>query len=228
MFRDQAPSEAPAPPPSPAPRKKKGPGCFFWGCLSCLLILGIVVIAGVAVVRKTIGLIDEYTSEAPMQVPAVTYSYEQMAELDARLERFEKALERGESARLVLSADDLNAKISTMKEFREAGGRAHVQIPGDQITATLSIPLEKLLPIGRFKGRHLNGKATIRIALSAGNLTLLVDKLEANGKALPEDWMREIRKKNIGAEMTEDPEFRKTIAKVKRINVQDGKLIVER
>lgn len=206
------------------PVTKKEHGCFFYGCLTSVIAAVVVAIVVWIGIVKLKHLVNEYTSDKPADIPVVELPAQQMATLDARIQAFEQAMKEDRPARLVLTADEINAKLNSSKEFRQAGGRANVRIDGDQITAAVSIPLDMF----KLKGRYLNGTATIRVGLQAGRLLVFVDQVTASGKTPPDAFMKELRSKNFAEKAMEDPDTAAAVAKLKSITVQNGVIIVER
>ncbi|MBI3986419.1 MAG: hypothetical protein HY343_05845 [Lentisphaerae bacterium] len=208
----------------PATEEKKGHGCFFYGCLTSIVIAIVAAVAISLVIMKLKDVAMSFTSNRPADIPVVTLSKEKMAALDARLQAFQQAMKEDKPGRLVLTADEINALLNSSPDFQGMGGKAHVRIAGDQISATLSLPTDFI----GLKGRHLNGTAKIRVGLAAGRLFVYVDQLEANDKPIPEAFMKEFRTKNLAEDAMNDPESAATIAKLKSLRVQNGAIIAEK
>src|SRR5205823_10604653 len=79
----------------PAEPEKKGHGCFFYGCITLIVLAVLALIAcgiiGYSLYSYANGMIQTYTSTAPDVIPAVTYTEEQQKELDDRWAAFKKA-----------------------------------------------------------------------------------------------------------------------------------------
>jgi len=206
------------------PEAKKGHGCFFYGCLTVVIIAILAAVGVGLVVFKVRNIAMSFTSDKPVDIPVVVLPAEEMAALDARVMAFQQAMTNDQPARLVLTAAEINAKLNSSREFAQMGGKANVRLEGDRITAALSMPTD---PFG-LKGRYLNGTAQLRIGLEAGRLVVFVDQIEANGKAPPESIMKELRSKNLAEDSMKDPDTAATIAKLKRIAVENGTIVVEK
>jgi hypothetical protein len=212
-------------PPQMKPAQE-GHGCFFWGCMTSLVVVALIGVAAYIGVMRLVGVAKDYTSDQPMKIENVVLPPAQMAALNARIAAFQQALKEDKPAKLALTADEINAKLSSRNDLTAMGLKARIDIEGDKITAAMTMPC----PIERFglKGRHINGKATVRILLQVGRLLVYVDSIEANGKPLPEQFMTGLRSKNLAEKAMEDPETAANISKYKSIMVQNGTIIIEK
>ena len=222
---DQAPKFSPEYDNS-RPRQR---GCFFYGCvissvLTVLLIIALAVLAFV-LMRFFSGVVEEWTSPAPAELPRVQVSEEERQSVRERVDAFRKALEEGTATDpLVLTSDDLNALIEENSDLR---GRLFARVEGDKLKAQISFPLEKLLKIGMFKGRYLNGEAELKASLSEGILVVTVETLEVNGKRPPEKFLSELRKQNLAKDAYKNPNNVKMIRRFESLVIKDGKIILK-
>ena len=76
----------------------------------------------------------------------------------------------------------------------------------------------------KFKGRYLNGEATIRFALPPGELEVYLVDLKGPTGALPEPAMQEFRKQNLMQDARTDPNFERMFEALEELKVEDGKL----
>ncbi len=217
--------EAPLEPLEPV---KKPRGCFFYGCVIAsvltLLLLIALGIGGFMVYRGITAFIEQNTSTTPMPLPHVELPPEQMEDLDKRWETFFKDAGTDKDVPpLVLTADEINAKIAQNAELKD---HVHVELPGDRIAGQISIPLEKTGFPGT-KGRYLNGKASFRVELVNGTLFVFLESLEVNGKPISEDALKSFRSQNLAADVANKPENAREIEKLESIEVKDGKLILK-
>ena len=198
------------PPKSPSgygdaqPRQR---GCFFYGCviasvLTVLLIIMLAVLAFIGV-RFFYGLVEQWTSPAPMELPKVQLSEDQRKSARERFLAFRTALEAGTAVDpLVLTSEDLNALIEESSDFK---GKIYAKVEGDRLKAQVSIPLDDL-DVGPLRGRFLNGEAEFKASLSDGVLIVTLDSLEVNGKQLPRSFLAELRAQNWQRTPTRTPE----------------------
>jgi hypothetical protein len=227
---DHAPKFSPEYNDAP-PRQR---GCFFYGCViasvvSVLLIIALAVLAFIFM-RFFSGLVEEWTSPAPAELPRVQVSEEERKSARERVDAFRKALDEGTTADpLVLSSDDLNALIEENPDFR---GRLFARVEGDKLKAQISFPLDKLIPldklkIGMLKGRYLNGEAELKASLSDGILVVTLVTLEVNGKRPPENFLAELRKQNLAKDAYDNPKSAEMIRRFESLEIKDGTIILK-
>jgi hypothetical protein len=209
-------------------------GCYFYGCviasvLAVLLIIALAVLAFIGM-RFFSGLVEEWTSPAPAELPKVQVSEEERKSARERVDAFRKALDEGTAADpLVLSSDDLNALIEENPDFR---GRLFARVEGDKLKAQISFPLDKLIPldrlkIGMLKGRYLNGEAELKASLSDGILVVTLETLEVNGKRPPENFLAELRKQNLAKDAYDNPKSAEMIRRFESLEIKDGTIILK-
>ncbi len=209
----------------PAEPEKKGHGCFFYGCIT-LIVLAVLALVAIGVLTYTLysytnGLVQQYTSTQPIELPPVNFTAEQRKELDERWATFTKALDDGESAEIVLSGDDINALISENKELK---GKAYVTVKDDEISGQISIPLDQIPLFG--KGRFLNAKAAFDAKLEDGELDVRLKSGEVNGKTMPPEVAAQFQKQNL-FENVNDPQMRAQIRKFESMQIKGDKVILK-
>ncbi len=203
-------------------------GCFFYGCVisSVLAVLMIIALAVLALVfmRWFSGLVEEWTSPAPVELPRVQVSEEERHSVRERVDAFRKTLEEGTATEpLVLTSDDLNALIEENADLR---GRVFARVEGDKLKGQISLPLEKL-KIGMFRGRYLNGEAEFKASLSDGILVVTLETLEVNGKHPPERFLAELRKQNWAKNAYDNPKNAEMIRRFESLEIKDSKIILK-
>ena len=219
---------------TPSPKQTKGRGCFFYGCLTTLILLIIVGVAGFLVInyglKKLNALIEQYTESGPATLPAVQMSKAQYDELDKRVTAFEQALDAGKTVEpLVLSAEDLNALMANNPALQAFKGKAYVTIDGDQVKGQVSIPLSDLgsLPgLSKLKGRYLNGSATLKASLDNGVLIVTMQSLQVKGQSPPANVMARLRAQNLAQDAYRDPKNAETLRKFESIEIKDGTISI--
>ena len=213
----------------PPVAQKKKHGCFFWGCItSVILAIVLMIVVGVSVYigyRYLIDTAKKYTDTVAAPMPVVAMPEPQRVELRKKVEDFGKGLEaRTATEPIVLTADDLNALIDENPMLK---GKAHVDIVGDKVTAKISFPLSDLkLPVRELDGRYLNGSAILRVSLKDGVLDVRADSVEVKGEPLPPNIMDALKSQNLTEKSLDDPKARAAAYKIESIVVKDGKIIV--
>ncbi len=207
------------------PAKQRG--CFFYGCIIALILLVIALICSLAggylAYAWYKNLINTYTSTAPAKLPEVKISDEDRKALKERMDAFKKSLDAGDGAELVLTADDLNAMISDDKNF---AGTAYVTLKGEEISAQVSIPLDKWpIPLGA--GRYFNGSGTFTAKIIEGELFVNLQDIEVNGQKLPDNLKPQFRQENLAKSVNDNPDAYRYIRKFESLKVKDGKIYIK-
>jgi hypothetical protein len=209
------------------PPAKKQHGCFFYGCIIAivLLVLGLILFGALAYMGYYYysKMLQEWTATAPVEIQTVTLSSDEQKALDDRVAAFKKALDDGQNAELVLTADDINALIA---EHPDLKGRVYVSLNGDEISAKVSVPLDKT-PFPGTKGRYFNGSGTFKASVEDGDLVVYAVDLEANGKKLPPEIKAQLAKENLAKNFNADPDTYKYIRKFESIKIKDGKVHIK-
>src|SRR6266404_3546892 len=149
-------------------RPKARRGCFFYGCLTGVTLLLIVLAGFLAGYRYARKMFNDFTDSKPLPLPTVQLSQPQLDELQQRIERFREAVrQRQPAAPLALTANEINALIATDPDLKELKGKLYVTIEGGQLKGRISVPMEQVgLPV--FRGRYLNGDGTFSVSLRNG------------------------------------------------------------
>lgn len=212
-------------PTQPAPARK-GRGCLFYGCLTCVVFL---LIAGLGVfftARYVKNQFNAFTEAAPATLPKVQVSDAEFDELQNRLKAFSDAMQQGQPAEaLVLTERDINAFIAKSPEAKEIADKVYVSLKGDELKGQVSIPLSQLRWIG--KGRYLNGEATFKVSLENDELVVNITDIQVKGKPLPESFMTGVRNENWAREAANNPKHAQTIKKFESIQVRDSRVTVK-
>lgn len=208
---------------SPVAEKSFPWGCLLGGCATVLLLVVVGVVAtGYAGFRFIRGQVETYTSDQPVEIPVVEYSADEVAAAKKKIDDFKAALEKGEDQEpLVLTADEINAMISSEKEL---AGRLFVKIEEGEITGEASFPADVIPLVG--KGRFFNGSVSLKASLENGVLIVTLDKAVVNGKPVPEQFMEEIRGENLAKDAYDDRETAAFLRKFESLTIEDDKIIL--
>jgi hypothetical protein len=207
------------------PKRRKG--CLFYGCLTltaCFLILMVLFLAGLYQFKR---LVYQYTETAPMALPELHMTAEQMDAVQKRVDAFRDAVNAGRKTEpLALTVDDINALIHTDPELKALKGRLYVtaledgrgKLAGSVRLGDIGAPV--------FRSRYLNGTATIGVAFQNGILGLMPEELTAKGKPLPAPAMDKIRSMHVATRVNEDPRASVALNRFQSVEIRDGKLIL--
>jgi len=208
--------------PSAKPRR----GCFFYGCITGLVLLVLVLgalMVGLHYVKK---MINQYTDTKPMELPTLQMSQGEMDKVKQRFEAFQKAVrEQRPTPPLELTADDINALIASGPDRQALKGKFYVSLEGDQLKGEVSMPLPEV-GLSMFKGRYLNGSATFNLSFTNGALSVSPQTINVKGKPLPEMYMQQIRTENLAAKFATEPGAAAVLQGIEDIKVKEGKLVV--
>lgn len=208
-----------------APRAQTGRGCFFWGCLT-LVLLGIAVggCTGFFAYVLYKGALDA-TSTTPVPVEVYTLKPGEAEDLAKRLAEFERAAGAGGPAELELSADDLNAYIASNQELQGWAGKAYLRIEGDQVFMDVSLPLED---VPFLSGRYFNGKLGVKLGLVDGRLIAFPESAIVNDKPVNEDLMKQVREQDILKATRREGGIADFRTKANSLEVRDGRIVLRR
>jgi hypothetical protein len=210
----------------PKPRR----GCLFYGCITGIVMLLCLVIAGLVAVhyakKKLTALVSEYTDTNPMTLPSVQISSADLEKLKKRYADFEAAVKaQRPTPPLVLTADEINALIASSPDKQALKGKFYVSFDGDRVKGELSVPLKE---IGwkMVRDRYLNGSGTFNLSLHNGVLFLSPQTIVVKGKPVPEMYMQGIRNANFAQGLTNQPDAIALLQNLQDIQVKDGKLVI--
>ncbi len=219
-----------------SPPRKQPRGCFFYGCLTAIVVLvvgGIGLYFGIRyALERFVETVVPYTEATPMELPKSTLPEADYTQLQQRIRTFRAALDtKVGTAPLVLTSDELNALIAKDPSWSQLKDAVHVSMRGDEITADLAIPLGDYaanVPGGdRLKGRYLNGTATVKITLVDQKFALDVRSVDIHGKSLPPAVMAGLRAQNLADLQEGSPDLVKVKSMLQSLHVVDGKLTIE-
>jgi hypothetical protein len=208
--------------------KSRTTNCVLYGCLTMIVLF--IIIGAVAIFGARYGykkLVNAYTSPAATQLPAVTYTDAELQSLTNRLEAFQMSANAlTNEATLTLSAQDINVLIHSHDELKHLRDRFHVEIAKDTIQSALSMPLDGF-GLDALKGRFLNGKAELKVAITNGKLTVYLQSLEVNGKPVSPAFTTQLRNENLAKDVKLDPEAEKVLQRVESLTIENGQVILK-
>ena len=205
----------------------------YWvgGCLSVIVLLA--VIAGATyyfILQASDELVETYTSPEPRDFSrtesrAETGPEEALSVIE-RFRAFITALEQGEkTGDFSLSADDINILLEQEGLFKGFHRMARVDIREDKLQAEISVPLGMFND--RFEGRFLNGTGELAVEMKDGRLEVTIDRLQAGGRDIPEEFMHEIRKNNLVDALYQEPSLEPFLQLIKHVKIEDGRLFLQ-
>jgi hypothetical protein len=218
------------PPPPPAPKKR---GCFFYGCITSLillLVLAVGIVLGTRFLFSRLNqLVAQYTDTSPKPLPAVELPAEEMKALTERVTAFSQALDaHTNAAPLILTGPQVNALLATRPELAAFKGTIFVSFEGGQTQAQISLPLETLpkLPMVDTKGRYLNGSGTFKLAMSNGLLSVVLTSLEVKDKPAPPEFLGAFQSRNL-AESANRGSNSAVFERIESVQVTNSTLVIQ-
>jgi hypothetical protein len=212
-------------PPGQKPRR----GCLLYGGIavgSMVLVICLAVFFGYRYARS---VVDEFTDAEPAPLPEVRLSEPEMQRLRNRIEDFSRAVEEGRASEslspLSITADEVNALLAADTNLSALKIRFYVSFESNRVPARVSIPAEEL-GLRPLRGRYLNGTGEFMVLLRDGTLHVGMESLSMKDKPLPETIMRHIRSQNFAQQWNDDPKVREALAKLKEVEVKDGRLLI--
>jgi hypothetical protein len=207
-------------------KPKRQRGCLFYGCLIGTVCLGAVLLAlllGLYEVRK---MILQFTDSQPLPLPTLSMSQAEMEKVQQRFDGFLDSVRVGRQTQsLVLTGDELNALLATEPGVRGLKGKLYVSIEGDRLKAQLSLRMSDVgLPF--FRGRYLNGTATLGLSLQNGSLQLAPETITVKGKPLPSVYMNRIQGQDFTQGLTNNPRASAVLDHLQSIEVKDGTIVL--
>lgn len=211
---------------SSTPPQRKGHGCLFYGCLTGVVLLLLLILMTFFAIRFVRNKINAYTDSKPMALPKIEMAEGELKELQGRVKSFGDAMDQGKPTEpLVLSEREINALIANSDQTKQLADHVHVAVAGDEVKGQVSIPLSQLGWIG--KGRYLNGDATFNVSLRNGVLIVTAQEVRVQGKPLPESFMGALRQENLAKDVYKDAKHAEALRKLETIEVKDGKVTIK-
>ncbi len=211
-------------------------GCAILIAAVCMLLF--LIGFSVWVPFRQAAAMESFTRPAPAPVPTAEVSETAGEQLDARLRDFTKSLEDSdETARLELSAADLNVAIARYPHFQELRGTFFVKdIREDEILVDINYQLNgrpRLTKDGEegfvtSDPRYLVGTIHVTPLLSKRELSLHVNKLDVPGAEVDEGFMGHFSTLRILERYLDDPHLGPAMAQLTRASIEDGQLVLAR
>jgi hypothetical protein len=205
-------------------------GCFFYGCITGLILLLLIAVGGLVTIhyakKALTGLVNDYTDAQPMALPTVQMSRADLDKLKERWQAFQESVRaKRATSPLVLTADEINALIASGPDQKSLKGKFYVSFDGNRVKGELSLPLQE---IGwkMVRGRYLNGSGTFNLSLQNGVLFLAPQTIVVKGKTVPDMYMQGLRSKNFAADVANQPDASALLDGLQTIEVKDGKLTI--
>ncbi len=206
-------------------QKKRG-GCLKIGAIGCLVVLILAIVGGYLALKYVKGKISQYTSTEQIELPAVDASQQEISDTLSRVNAFMTAIDKSDLTEpLYLTSRDVNILINNHPAWNNMAGKVYVTLEGDQAKGDISIPLGPLNDM--FKGKYLNGSASLRIGMDdMGEFYAFLNSIDVGGEKIPDQFMEAFSKENFARGFVKDPNIAEILDKFESITVKNGKLIL--
>lgn len=211
----------------PPKEKKSRVGLYLGiGCLTLLLLAFVLGYLGYKGVKGVLsGVVEEYTESEPRALPGISMSEEDARTVIATVEDFKKSVRLDQPADpLVLAGDDINLLIHSHPNWKALKGKVYITIEDDNIRGEVSFPLDEI--VGFVKGRYLNGSAVFSVAVLGGRLLVYINAIEVKGKAIPEEFMKQLRTENLAKDANQNKDLADVIEKLDAVFVKGSQLFI--
>jgi hypothetical protein len=183
--------------------------------------------------------IAKFTGEAPAKIEVSPLAAQEPAlnALAARLAAFRQQLDGAVQASLELTPEDLNLAIAAYQPFADLRGTFRiVAIEGDTLRIAISFPLNGKPRLSRAgetgwitsDSRYLNGTLVARPVLLKHEVVLKLDDIQVPGAAVPREFIEQMSPYRITERYLGDPVLGPLMAKLTRIGIADGKVVLTR
>ena len=197
---------------------KGGRGCFFYGCITLIVVVTLAIVAVYFVVK---GFVTSVTDATPMALPAVHTTSEHAEELANRVEKFAVAFkDKQPGAELSIVGDEFNELLTVIPELKPLQNVARLTVRGDHLEGKVSLELSQF----GFSGRYFNGEAAVRVMLQRGELVVNLLSLSSTGWSMPSEALKALSEKNLAEEAMKEPKNRDFIDRISTITISDGVL----
>ena len=222
--------------PETTPKKR---GCFFYGCLSCIIAAILIAVTGFLGVRFLVGRINatimEYTEASPRALPTVDMPTNEIAQLKERAAAFGRALDaHTNTPPLILTGPEINVLLRTAQQTKDAklNERFYVSLEGEHIKAQTSLPLDEFpqLPLIHTKGRYLNGVADVTATVTNAAVSMNINSVMVKGKPLPAQLlmqMQQFQRQMLSQNVNNNPTNAPYLERLESVEVKDGTMILK-
>lgn len=226
----------------PAASKEPSARSPFAGCailITALAVMMFLVVFSVFALFRQSEAISKFTSDqpSPVEVSKTIDNDTSVSSMQSKLDAFHKQLDGKEESSLELTAEEINLIIAANEPFKELRGTFRIrEIRDDLMHIAISFRLNgqprftKLGESGWITSdpRYLNATMIARPALSNRELVLQIENIEVPGKAVPREFIEQMSPYRITERYLTDPTLGPAMAKLTRVRVSDGKLVLTR
>ena len=244
-------TEQPVPPPPPPvneesapepPIKREGKGCFFYGCLTAIILCLIIA----ATAGLTAWMVKRSLNPKPIEPTVLTAEEQEVFE-----EKIEIVMESQDEAEtveapateqgtqvleteeveededfirkpLILTERELNSIIGRNTDLAD---KVYVSLRRNRIQFKGNFPVPEDLPFMGGKTIRINVRS--RLELVDGRLELRIENLALGGIPVPGAWIQDIKGKDLLSEAFADDDFVRALSEgVESLEVENGQIVL--
>lgn len=212
----------------------KSRGCFFYGCLTFILIvIGLLVGTYFGTRYAVKKLVATFTDSAPVAVPSISLT---SAELTRRADELRTQFQQAQGRELALEGTDLNVLLRQDRPAMQfLSNRVHLSLETNLVKAAVSLPLDEFAPwrqattrlmASSLKNRYLNASIYFAPVLTNGQLQIELKDVQVRGNSLPVEFVSKLSLNETTKEANVNPTVRGVLDHLSGLAVEDGRLIL--
>lgn len=220
------PFDRSAPPPP-----KRGLGCFAKGCLTLLIVGGVLIGLGIFFTYQGYQKVRGYLADQPANIRVYPATDAEYQAVEQKLAPFLQGIETNRRATVELTGDELNTLVAREPGFSGLRGKAYFSLAQGYLTMDFSRSLGN---DRRARTYYLNGKVTTAVNVDAGEVKVSPQSAKINGQAVPA-WImqafnnRDFMKQSGGIldeEINRNPKLRDFLRHLRKAHVDGEKLVL--
>lgn len=214
----------------------------FAGCailIAALLVMVFLIVFSVVTLFRQFNEIAKFTGEkpVPVEVSPVENQEASLNSLAERLEIFRQQLSGKTEASLALTPGEMNLAIAAYEPFKELRGTFRIiGVEGETLRIAISFPLNGKPRLARegegglvaSDSRYLNATLTAHPVLLKREVVLRLDNIEVPGAQVPREFIEQMSPYRITERYVGDAVIGPAMAKLTRVGVVDGKVVLTR
>ena len=214
----------------------------FAGCailIAALLVMVFLVGFSVSVLFRQFNAIAKFTGEEPAVIETVEISdrESELNRLAEKIEAFRQEIAGEESARLELSAEEMNLAIAAYDEFKDLRGAMRVaEITPEAMRMEISFRLNgkpRLSKAGEggwvtSDPRYLNGTIVAEPGLLKREVVLRIKEIEVKDAEVADEFIAQMSPYRIAERYVDDGGIGAVMSKLTSVGLKDGAVVFER
>ena len=214
----------------------------FAGCailIAALLVMVFLIVFSTVTLFRQFNAIAKFTAEKPVVIETSSLDDQEPAlnALAERLESFRQQLDGDKETSLALTPEELNLAIAAYPQFKDLRGTFHINgIEGETLRVGISFPLNGKPRLAHqdetgwiaSDTRYLNGTLVARPVLSKREVILKLDDIQVPGSEVPREFVEQMSPYRISERYLTDPVLGPVMAKLTRVGIADGKVMLTR